>query len=215
MIIADNVLSHNLSNVLWISGGPCGGKSTITNLLAEKYNFTTYHTDDYIFEHRKIASIYEQPAMTRYFVDWEWFFNRPEDEYINWLTASTEEQFSMVIVDLIRLSSSEQRVIVDGNFTPFLLKQISPVKNSIFLFADSSIVKNSYFDREHTKGMLDLINSTSNPKKSLNNVQNVVSRISDETFKKVKESGLNYFLRDTSNTTDEILNFVEKSLGLI
>lgn len=210
MYIANNVLSQHLNNILWISGGPCGGKSTITNLLAEKYNFIAYHADDYIFEHKRMASLYEQPAMTRYFVDWEWFFNRPEEEYIQWLQTSSEEQLSMIIVDLIKLSNENRIIVADGIFNPFMLKQIAPVNHCIFLFADSSIVKNGYFDREHTKGMLEVINSTSNPEQSLYNVQNVITRISEEAFQKVKENKLNYFLRNTSNTTDEVLLHVER-----
>jgi len=210
MYIANNVLSHHFKNILWISGGPCGGKSTITNLLAEKYNFIPYHTDDYFFKHKKMATLHEQPAMTRYFVNWEWFFNRPAEDYIQWLQASSQEQLSMIMADLLKISSSNRKIVVDGIFNPFILKQIAPVNHSIFLFADSSIVKKVYFNREHTKGMLEAINSTSNPPKTLNNVQNVVTRLSEEIFQKVKDTELNYFHWNTSNTTEEMLLHVEK-----
>ena len=37
MKLQDNVLKAYLKNVLFISGTPCGGKTTISRKLAEKY----------------------------------------------------------------------------------------------------------------------------------------------------------------------------------
>lgn len=214
MIISNNVLSHHLENVLWICGGPCGGKSTITNLLADKNKFLTYHADDYFLEHQKLGSVYEQPAMTRHFVDWEWFFNRPEEEYVQWLKDSTEEQLSMIIVDLVKMSINKKKIVVDSNLNPLIIKQIASDNHIVSFFAESTIVKKNYFDREHTKGMLELIKSTLNPQKSLSNVQNVVTRLSEETLKQVKENGVHYFIRDTSTTLEEMLSYAEERFGL-
>ncbi|MDT8719486.1 hypothetical protein IAI10_22820 [Clostridium sp. 19966] len=63
MNISDNVLSSHLKNVYWIAGTNCGGKPTMTNYLAKKYDMLVYDSDSRFSEHQAIANISEQPAM--------------------------------------------------------------------------------------------------------------------------------------------------------
>lgn len=37
MIFQDNVIKEYLKNVYFITGTPCGGKTTVSRVLAEKY----------------------------------------------------------------------------------------------------------------------------------------------------------------------------------
>ena len=39
MIFQDNVIKEYLKNVYFITGTPCGGKTTVSRALAEKYGF--------------------------------------------------------------------------------------------------------------------------------------------------------------------------------
>ena len=45
MKLQDNVLKAYLKNVLFISGTPCGGKTTVSRRLAEKYGLPVYDFD--------------------------------------------------------------------------------------------------------------------------------------------------------------------------
>lgn len=42
MIFQDNVIKKYLKNVYFITGTPCGGKTTISRALAEKYGVDRY-----------------------------------------------------------------------------------------------------------------------------------------------------------------------------
>ncbi len=52
MKIEDNIIKHNLKNVLFICGTACAGKTTMSKLLAEKYNFYLYDMDKQYTEHK-------------------------------------------------------------------------------------------------------------------------------------------------------------------
>ena len=44
MKIANNILKHALSNVYFLTGTSCGGKTTMANALCEKHGF--FHFND-------------------------------------------------------------------------------------------------------------------------------------------------------------------------
>ena len=45
MIFQDNVIKEYLKNVYFITGTPCGGKTTVSRALAEKYGFELFDVD--------------------------------------------------------------------------------------------------------------------------------------------------------------------------
>ena len=46
MIFQDNVIKEYLKNVYFITGTPCGGKTTVSRALAEKYGFELFDVDE-------------------------------------------------------------------------------------------------------------------------------------------------------------------------
>ena len=69
MKLQDNVLKAYLKNVLFISGTPCGGKTTISRKLAEKYGLPVYDIDQEFGRHRFLSSPDVQPCMNKSFAD--------------------------------------------------------------------------------------------------------------------------------------------------
>ena len=63
MIFQDNIIKEYLRNVYFISGTPCGGKTTITRALGEKYNIPVYVIDDQIPYHVRLSDKEHQPNM--------------------------------------------------------------------------------------------------------------------------------------------------------
>ena len=46
MIFQNNIIKEYLKNVYFITGTPCGGKTTISRTLAKKYNLLVYDVDE-------------------------------------------------------------------------------------------------------------------------------------------------------------------------
>jgi len=113
MNISDSFRKAQLRNVFWIGGAAYGGKTTVTDLLAHKHGFQPYHSEDLFHEHKQAASPEDHPALSAPFHGWEWFFNRPLEEYIEAIAETCREQLEMVILDLVRLNAGS-KVVVDG-----------------------------------------------------------------------------------------------------
>ncbi len=53
MTFQDNVIKEYLKNVYFITGTPCGGKTTISRELAKRYNVLVYDMDEQFANHQK------------------------------------------------------------------------------------------------------------------------------------------------------------------
>ena len=74
MIFQDNVIKEYLKNVYFISGTPCGGKTTISRALAKKHSLLVYDIDEHFKRHQQISSPIFQPSMNKVFKDADAFF---------------------------------------------------------------------------------------------------------------------------------------------
>lgn len=62
MIFQDNVIKEYLKNVYFVTGTPCGGKTTISRELAKRHNLLVYDVDEQFPNHQKISNATYQPA---------------------------------------------------------------------------------------------------------------------------------------------------------
>ncbi len=69
MIFQDNVIKEYLKNVYFITGTPCGGKTTVSRKLAKRHNLLVYDIDEQFAKHQKISTPDFQPSMNRVFKD--------------------------------------------------------------------------------------------------------------------------------------------------
>ena len=81
MVFQDNVLKEYLKNVWFITGTPCGGKTTVTRALTKKHGLMVYDIDEHFAEHQKHSEPILQPAMNKHFADADAFFGRSVEEY--------------------------------------------------------------------------------------------------------------------------------------
>ena len=213
MYIANNVLEHHLQNVYFIGGTACGGKTTMSQLIAKKYGMFYYNADDAMIEHLKIAKKEYQPAMSKQFESAEAYFNRPVQEYSKWILDINAEALDMILMDLIKLSNT-QCVIVEGHFDAKLLKKFVPYHKAFFLYAESDIIKRDYFDREDKVPMLNAINKLSDSPKIINHVLDVSAKISEIQLKSAKDNQFKYMVRDFNSTIDKTLKIIENHFQL-
>ena len=67
MIFQDNVIKAYLKNVYFITGTPCGGKTTISRELAKRHNLPVYDIDERFAVHQKLSDPVFQPSMNKIF----------------------------------------------------------------------------------------------------------------------------------------------------
>ena len=169
MNISENILKNSLTNVYFLTGSPCGGKTTMCRALSEKYGIPFFNSNH---RAREFASWEEichpdyQPVSSLWTTDWERFFNRPTDEYIAWLDAISAEYAEYALVELMKLSRTNP-VVTDVDIPFQLLHQITTPKRVAAMLTAPDLTVRDYYRREDHRDIYDCIMSLRNPEKAL------------------------------------------------
>jgi len=126
-------LHDALSHILWLGGGPQSGKTTLSRLLAGKYELKIYNLDWHAVrdhERRPSAAI---AAFQRLSMDERWAVPDAH-ELVERSIALWEEGFTLVIEDLLALSPSRTIVAEGPGAFPWCVAPIiSSPRQALFL----------------------------------------------------------------------------------
>ena len=212
MIFQDNVLKEYLKNVYFITGTPCGGKTTISRELAKKYNLTVYDIDEQFENHLRNSNSVYQPSMNTKFKETDEFFGRTVEEYMNWLLCSTREQLDFVILDLIRLSQS-QIVLCDCHLTVEEADKLTETSRIVFLIKDPSNLVDDYCNRYDHQGFSDFIHSATDFEKAKETCNATLKSINEKRCTEIKNSNYCWIERTANSTVHDTLGKVESHFG--
>lgn len=205
-------------NVYFINGNAYAGKSTMTHLLAEKYNGILCEEN---YQDRKLdeldKNIFPALTYTRDLKDWALFIRRTPDEYEKWINDVTKECTIIELEILEELVKKNHPIFVDTNIPVEVLKEISDEDHVLIMLADPNISVNRFFERpdKEKQFLYQLLLKESNPVGALNNFKECLKRInSKEKYDNFLNSGFKVILRDDKRTIEETLEMVEKCFKL-
>ena len=213
MIFQDNVMKEYLKNVYFITGTPCGGKTTLSHALAQKYGFELFDIDERFEEHKKISDPLFQPAMNTSFKSADEFFGRTVEEYKNWLLKNTREQLEFVLLDLIRLSENK-RVLCDCHLTVAQALAFSEPARVVFLIKDPSNLVEEYGNRPDHQGFFQYLNSATDIEKAKQTVNTTLYELNADRIEEIKRSPFFWIERTTDSTVEDTVASVEKHFCL-
>ena len=213
MIFQDNVMKEYLKNVYFITGTPCGGKTTLSHALAKKYGFELFDIDERFEEHKKISDPLFQPAMNTSFKSADEFFGRTVEEYKNWLLKNTREQLEFVLLDLIRLSENK-RVLCDCHLTVAQALAFSEPARVVFLIKDPSNLVEEYGNRPDHQGFFQYLNSATDIEKAKQTVNTTLYELNADRIEEIKRSPFFWIERTADSTLEDTVACVEKHFCL-
>ena len=123
-------LSQELARVLWLGGGTCSGKTSITQILSARYDLCVYHCDDRFEEHKNRAQPDKHPAFynamfTSYKeMDWERFWMRPVETLLEEQMAIYTDEFQMIVTDLLDMPHSRPILAEGSALMPSCVKEV-------------------------------------------------------------------------------------------
>jgi hypothetical protein len=208
MNIPSNVLKYYLRNVYFLSGTGCGGKTTMSKAIAEKFDFVHFSKHQVSDIYKKIAHETEQPAMTKKFADWGEYFNRSPGEYSDWLLALNIEELEMMLMDLIILSK-DRKVIVDLHVEPKTAMLFTEYNRIAFLLAEPELIVADYFNRGDHQKTYERIMNLPDPVKTFANLNSMLIYSANKTISSVYDSGLFYVVRNKDSTVRNTLMQLE------
>ena len=209
MILQDNILKEYLRNVYFITGTPCGGKTTISQMLAKKHHFVVYNIDEMFPIHQKMSDVKYQPSMNQNFQNADEFFGRPVEKYWKWLVDNTREQLDFVLLDLIRLSQN-QIVICDCHLTVEDAERLTDAARIVFLLHDPTHLIDEYCNRLDHLDFYNFIHSSTDVEKAKMTCNETLKLLNTEYYQKIKSSSYFWLERKEDSTVDATLHSVEQ-----
>ena len=212
MIFQDNIIKEYLKNIYFITGTPCGGKTTISRALGKKYNIPVYDIDKKFPIHQQMSDKAFQPSMNQKFKDADEFFGRSVEEYRNWLIQNTREQLDFVLLDLIRLSQNGI-VLCDCHLTVEEAERITEPSKIVFMVKEPNDLVDDYCNRPDHQGFSDFIHSATDFEKAKATCNETLRTLNEKRYNEIKNSNYFWLERDNNRSIDETVKLVEQHFG--
>lgn len=205
-------------NVYFITGTAYAGKSTMINLLAEKYDGIlceeNYHDRFFPAPDKK-----EYPFLqyTRELSDWHDFIRRTPDEYEAWISGTSKECEKLELIILEELDRQGRPVFADTNISVETLRSVADRDHVLIMLADPQISVRRFFERpdREKQFLYRLILEEPDPEYALENFRQCLMRINtQETYNRFLHSGFQVILRDENRSVEQTLKLVEKAFRL-
>lgn len=209
MIFQDNAIKEFLKNVYFVTGTPCGGKTTISRELAKRHNLLVYDIDEQFAKHQKLSNAAFQPAMNKTFKNADEYFGRTVEEYKKWLLDNTREQLDFVLLDLIRLSKN-QIVLCDCHLTMEQAQKITEPSRIVFLIKEPSNIIDDYCNRPDHQDFFRFISSASDVEKAKEKCNTTLRSLNEKYYSDIKESDYFWLERTSESTVEETVKNVER-----
>lgn len=200
-------LEQDLAHVLWLGGSPCAGKTSVARRLAAAYGLETYHCDERFDDHRRRVDPDRHPSFARLKErSPEDLFLRPVDEMVDELLSFYEEEFAMVVDDL--LAMPREGLLVEG--AGLLPGRITG--RAAWLVATPEFRRRHYPRRGAFVG--ELLRQCRDPRRAWRNWMERDDRFSDALAAAARETGGAVIRVDGRRTLDETASTVARVLGL-
>lgn len=157
MVTSDEMV-RAFPHVLWIGGPPDCGKTTVANILAEKYRLQVYHLDHHEMDHVHRSDPNLHPATFELGMrlkeldelaqlEWLWI-NRTPIEMAESAMASWSDRFPLVLEDLLTMPKNCPIIAEGPGFFPeVILPLISNPHQAIWMVPSEAFKRASYIRR--------------------------------------------------------------------
>lgn len=172
--ISDNLIRHYLRNVYFINGHSYAGKSTMVRMLAQRYGMIHCGENYHDAFPREKLNRWKQPGLCYFdtMSGWEEWLNMTPEQHWQWIKQVEQECVEVEILELLRLAAGGNKVIVDTNIPPDVLRQISDDRHVAIMLCDPpDITAQKFFDRDDPEKqfMLEQIKRCKDPEATLKN----------------------------------------------
>ena len=101
--------------VFWLGGSPCSGKSSISRIMAGRFDLDVYHVDEALETHMKRLDPVHHPALTKWRESsWDERWMQPIDNLVQDVIACYREHFALIREDILEMPKRKS-LLVEGS----------------------------------------------------------------------------------------------------
>ena len=201
--------------VYWIGGSPCAGKSSIANILVNRYGLQSYYCDDYFRAHTQQAGPESQPTLYRLAtMTWDEIWLQPVAALLERSVQAYREEFAFVEADIANLVAANERpLLAEGAaLMPDLVAPcLSSPHRGIWIVPSESFQRTQYACRPWIQ---DILRLCSEPERAFKNWMDRDVAFANRVTKGAIDLGLKTMVIDGSRTIDECADRVARHFQL-
>jgi len=204
----DQELGKALSHVLWIGGATDTGKTTISQIIAERYGFQIYNYDRHDLPQleRLAQTLPRYRAFLDASLDERWVRPEPED-LLQFLLRGFQDRFPLVVKDLLDLSR-EPMIVAEGfGLTPELLSPVLSNKRQAIWLVPTEEFKWASMKRRNKPSFRDKV---SDPERATRNVFRRDMLLAERVKEQAQSRGLTVYEVDGSRSAEKVATLIER-----
>lgn len=202
----------NLTNIYWIGGSPCSGKSSIAEKLAQEFSLLYYKCDDHMLNHINRGAQNDILIMKKYSMmskDENWL--RDVESQVTDVLEFYRNSFDYILDDLSQVSSDNVVLVEGAAILPeLIMKHLIDPQKYICLVPTPEFQLIKYPEREWVK---EYLRDCSDPPLAFSNWMKRDMMFANEISKSAKELDLIVLSVDGSKTMDENHEITRKHFG--
>lgn len=203
-----------LSDIYWIGGSPCAGKSSIADILSKMYGLAVYHVDQVFYDkHLSQITPQEKPVLYKWHnTPWNELWMQPHEVLLDEARASYNEHFDLIIRDLEDIEHPKP-VIVEGTaLLPDLVSAlIQDNSTAIWLVPDEAFQRQHYPLRgDWVQGILSHCES---PERALENWMNRDAAFGAWIIERTRLLQLEHLTVDGKRSIEENAHIIDQYFG--
>lgn len=209
-----DMLPQRLRHVRWLGGGSGAGKSTVARLLAERYGFRLYSTDEMQAAHTARSNPVDHPLLHAFMamsMDERWVRRTPE-EMFRTFHGFQGEGFELLLEDLLALPV-DRPILTEGyKLLPRLVAPLLCRSDQAMWLIPSPEFRRAALARRGSTW--SIAGRTGGPEIALTNLLARDALYTEEVFRQAVALQLPTIEVDGSMSVDELVERVEKCLGI-
>jgi 2-phosphoglycerate kinase len=148
-------LRDPLPSLFWLGGSPCGGKSSVADQLAARFDLTLYRCDDAYFRHVQVCNPADHPtlhAITQ--LSWDEIWMRGVAEQVAAEFAAYREEFALILADLQALPHARPVLVEGCALLPELVAPLAPPPRALWFVPTPAFQRHHYAQRGFIREIL-------------------------------------------------------------
>ena len=146
-----------LKKLFWLGGSPCSGKSSISEILAGRFDLDVYYVDEVFETHQQNLNPADQPALTKWLASsWNERWMQPVDSLVKDAIACYREQLALILDDIAARPAGKS-LLVEG--TALLPREIANTlkqrSHAIWIVPTASFQRKHYYRRGWVRRVIE------------------------------------------------------------
>ncbi len=203
-----------MRSVLWLGGAPCAGKSSVAQLLGERFGLDVVHVDDTFDALIAQLDPLRHPVLSGWMaLSWDERWTRPPEVLLDEVVACYREHLGFVREQVLSRVGRGRRVLVEGSV--ILPADVAPTlggpADAVWLVPTAEFQAHHYAQRPWVGGVL---RECADPAGAFGRWMERDARFAAWLGDEVRALGLACIAVDGSRSVDEVAGVVAVRFGL-